>query len=35
MALHKVNDEESTESAEQVVREASLQFNVQVLGNTL
>ena len=34
-ALRKINDEENTESAEQVAREASLRFNVQVLGNTL
>ena len=30
-ALRKINDEENTESAEQVAREASARFNVQVL----
>jgi hypothetical protein len=30
-ARHKINDEENTESAEQVAREASARFNVQVL----
>jgi hypothetical protein len=34
-ALYKINDEENTESAEQVSRQASVPFNAQVLGNTL